>query len=156
MPKEIANQEIELLLDTLSQKEKTVVLLRVYDDKTFTEIGKGISLSRSRAEQIYKKAIRKLRHPRRLRYLSFIGLYHDPDLTGDDFEVDNFVKWFEDYYNNPPDKYKLKPRKKKKKKKKERLTPYGVLYDAPLVGIMHWRGFKKEVLPGVFMHVEQA
>ena len=46
--------------------------------------------------------------------------------------------------------------KLQKKKKKERLTPYGILYDAPLVGIMHWRGFKKEVLPGVFMHVDQA
>ena len=143
MPKEIANQEIELLLDTLSEKEKTAVLLRVYDDKTFREIGEELSLSGTRAEKIYKKSIRKLRHPRRLRYLSFIGLFHHPDWKEDDFEVDNFVKWFEDYYNNPPKKYRDKPKSKPKKKPNPTEDDYS--------GVVH-RGFKREVLPGVWMH----
>ena len=157
---EIVNREVELLLDTLTPKEKQAVILRVYDDKTFKEIGAEISISRSRAQQVYHKAIRKLRHPRRLKYLSYIGLDHTFEFKEDlNFEGENFIKWFEDYFHNPPDKYKIKakPRKRTTAKKRRRVKEeypayYGISFDAPSVGIAYWKGFKKEVLPGVFMH----
>lgn len=172
---EIANQEVELLLDTLTPKEKQAVILRVYDDKTFKEIGAEISLSKDRANQVYKKAIRKLRHPRRLKYLSYIGLDHTYEFKEDpNFEGENFIKWFEDYFNNPPDKYKIKAKPRKKitaEERKKRLYSYygrkpkekypahygipGIPFDAPSVGIVY-RGFKKEVLPGVFMYADQT
>ena len=174
---EIANQEVELLLDTLTPKEKQAVILRLYDDKTFKEIGVELSFSTARARQVYNRAIRKLRHPRRLKYLSYIGLDHTFEFKEDpNFEGENFIKWFEDYFNNPPDKYKIKTKPRKKitaKERKKRLYSYygitkqgnftkfiepehyGIPFDAPSVGIVY-RGFKKEVLPGVFMYADQT
>ena len=142
MPKEIANQEIELLLDTLSQKEKQCVLWKIFDDKKTKEIAESFKVSRSRVDQIYKKALRKLRHPSRVSYMRFIGFW---DSGGRIYELDEFdEKIFRKKYLDKP---KLKPKPKPKPKPKKKPNPTEDDYS----GVVH-RGFKREVLPGVWMH----
>lgn len=57
------------LLSSLSDREKTVILMRFgFDDgvgKTLEDIGKAIGVTRERARQIEAKAMRKLRNPAR-------------------------------------------------------------------------------------------
>ncbi len=69
-------QLIELLyemLSTLSEREEKMLRYRfgLEDDKEYTldEIGRMFGLTKERARQIIEKAIRKLKHPNRSRYL---------------------------------------------------------------------------------------
>ena len=59
---------LEFALDSLKDNEKTAVLLRYKEHKTFKEVGVCFSRSNERMRQIIAKGIRKLRHPDRLKY----------------------------------------------------------------------------------------
>ena len=59
---------LEFALDSLKDKEKTALLLRYKEHKTFKEVGDYFSRSNERMRQIIAKGIRKLRHPDRLKY----------------------------------------------------------------------------------------
>lgn len=65
---------IEELLDTLKEKEKTVIKLRFGfedgKDRTLEEVGKILGVTRERIRQIEKKALRKLKHYTRKRKLN--------------------------------------------------------------------------------------
>jgi len=56
-------------LSTLSEKERTVINGRFYEDKTLEEIGQDLFLTRDAVRQIEEKALRKLRHPSRSKVL---------------------------------------------------------------------------------------
>lgn len=56
---------IAAALSMLTEQEETMVLLRFKHYATFEEIGGYYGLTRERARQIIKKALRKLRHPSR-------------------------------------------------------------------------------------------
>ena len=60
---------IELILDTLSYREKKVMQLRFgLEDgrsRTLEEVGDNFGVTRERIRQIEAKALRKLRHPSR-------------------------------------------------------------------------------------------
>ena len=59
------------MLFSLTKKESDVVSLRLGlegEEHTWEDIGKVYGVSRERVRQIYGKAIRKLRHPERLKY----------------------------------------------------------------------------------------
>ena len=66
-------EKIEELLQGLGEQEQKVVRMRfgLDDDtpKTLEEIGKVFGVTRERIRQIEAKAIRKLRHPSRLKQL---------------------------------------------------------------------------------------
>ena len=66
-------EQILKLLDTLTDREKRVLILRfgLEDGRTRTleEVGKEFSVTRERIRQIEAKALRKLRHPSRARLL---------------------------------------------------------------------------------------
>ncbi|HWR89143.1 MAG TPA: sigma-70 family RNA polymerase sigma factor, partial [Dissulfurispiraceae bacterium] len=69
---------VQRVLATLTRKEETVIRKRYgigFDDpQTLEEIGQAFHLSRERIRQIEIKALRKLRHPCRSRWLEdFIG-----------------------------------------------------------------------------------
>ena len=66
-------EQILKLLDTLTDREKRVLILRfgLEDGRTRTleEVGKEFNVTRERIRQIEAKALRKLRHPSRARLL---------------------------------------------------------------------------------------
>ena len=61
------------VLDTLSDREKRVIILRygLIDgrQRTLEEVGQEFQVTRERIRQIETKALRKLRHPSRSRKL---------------------------------------------------------------------------------------
>lgn len=66
-------EQIDKLLDTLTDREKRVLILRfgLENGKTHTleEVGQEFNVTRERIRQIEAKALRKLRHPSRARLL---------------------------------------------------------------------------------------
>ena len=64
-----AEEAIEYVLNTLHKREKAIVLARFRDYMTFVSIGDQHGISDSRVQQIKSKAIRKMRHPSRSRFL---------------------------------------------------------------------------------------
>ena len=65
--------QIDRVLDTLEEREREVIRLRfgLLDGKVYTleQVGKRFGVTRERVRQIESKALRKLRHPSRSRYL---------------------------------------------------------------------------------------
>jgi len=70
------SEQIQRVLDTLTDKEKTVIRMRfgigVDRDHTLEEVGRYLSITRERVRQIEAKALRKLKHPSRLRALKIL------------------------------------------------------------------------------------
>ncbi|MBI5640469.1 MAG: sigma-70 family RNA polymerase sigma factor [Nitrospirae bacterium] len=66
-------EQMLMILKTLTPKEEKVICLRfgigVDRDHTLEEVGKRLSLTRERVRQIEAKALRKLKHPSRLKAL---------------------------------------------------------------------------------------
>jgi RNA polymerase primary sigma factor len=70
--------EVEDILGTLTPQERRVIMLRfgLVDDqpRTLEEVGKRFGLTRERIRQIEAKALRKLRHPSRSKFLrEYVG-----------------------------------------------------------------------------------
>ena len=69
----ILKDQISKLLDTLTEREQRVLILRfgLSDGRTRTleEVGKEFNVTRERIRQIEAKALRKLRHPSRAKML---------------------------------------------------------------------------------------
>ena len=69
----LLREQIAELLDTLSEREKRVIQLRygLIDGRTHTleEVGHEFNVTRERIRQIEAKAIRKLKHPSRIKLL---------------------------------------------------------------------------------------
>ena len=60
---------IEKVLDTLTPREAEAIRLRYLDGYTLEEAGKRIGASKTRAGQIVQKALKKMMHPSRSRFL---------------------------------------------------------------------------------------
>jgi RNA polymerase primary sigma factor len=72
--RKILRQKILEVLDTLTPKEKEVLIYRfgLNEDGveyTLEQVGKMFNVTRERIRQIETKAIKKLRHPMRAKYL---------------------------------------------------------------------------------------
>ncbi len=69
----LRKQEVEAVLNTLSERESKIIRLRFGLDsgypRTLEEVGKMFDVTRERVRQIEAKAIRKLRHPSRSKML---------------------------------------------------------------------------------------
>lgn len=69
----LLREQLDEVLDTLSEREKKVLILRFgLDDgrtRTLEEVGKVFDVTRERIRQIEAKALRKLRHPSRSKKL---------------------------------------------------------------------------------------
>jgi RNA polymerase primary sigma factor len=70
------SEKMILLLKTLHPNEEKVIRMRfgigVERDHTLEEVGKSLSLTRERVRQIEAKALRKLKHPGRLKVLKIL------------------------------------------------------------------------------------
>ena len=67
-------ENINMVLSTLNQREEQVIRLRFGLDngheKTLEQIGKELGVTRERVRQIQDKALRNLRNPSRIKYIS--------------------------------------------------------------------------------------
>lgn len=70
------SEQILMILKTLTDKEQKVIRMRfgigVDRDHTLEEVGRHLSITRERVRQIEAKALRKLKHPSRLRALKVL------------------------------------------------------------------------------------
>jgi RNA polymerase primary sigma factor len=71
------SEQIQNILKTLTPKEEKVIRMRfgigTDRDHTLEEVGRYLSITRERVRQIEAKALRKLKHPSRLRALKTLG-----------------------------------------------------------------------------------
>ncbi len=71
--RKLLREQLEKVLETLSEKEKEILRYRygLVDGTEYTleQVGKMFNVTRERIRQIESKAIRKLRHPSRAKYL---------------------------------------------------------------------------------------
>ena len=71
------SEQIQGVLKTLTPKEEKVIRMRfgigTDRDHTLEEVGRYLSITRERVRQIEAKALRKLKHPSRLRALKNLG-----------------------------------------------------------------------------------
>lgn len=61
---------LEHALDTLSEREHNVMLTRYKEGLTLEDLGKRFGVTRERVRQICVKAVRKLAHPTRYKYIT--------------------------------------------------------------------------------------
>ena len=65
----IGREELEKVLETLTERERTILALRFgltgEEPLTLEEVGKRFGLTRERIRQLEAKALAKLRHPSR-------------------------------------------------------------------------------------------
>lgn len=75
----ILKEQITRLLDTLTEREQRVLVLRfgLQDgrSRTLEEVGKEFNVTRERIRQIEAKALRKLRHPSRAKMLKDYDIF---------------------------------------------------------------------------------
>ena len=71
-------EQIDCVLYSLSERERRVVELRFGlkdgTQKTLEEVGRIFGVTRERVRQIESKALRKMKHPNRIRHLSMFEL----------------------------------------------------------------------------------
>ena len=52
---------LEQLLDSLTEKEREIILMRYYEDKTQTQVAEKIDISQVQVSRLEKKILQKLR-----------------------------------------------------------------------------------------------
>lgn len=78
------NGSVEYALYTLFDRERQILKYRFAHLMTHEEIGKLYSITRERIRQIEQRALRKLRHPQRLKYLKY-GVLGVIDLNREEY-----------------------------------------------------------------------
>jgi RNA polymerase primary sigma factor len=91
----LLRDRIEMLLQTLSHREREIIKLRygLVDGLTYTleEVGRIFEVTRERVRQIEAKAVQKLQHPMRLRQLKQFLDEESPQINDHAMQDDD---WF--------------------------------------------------------------
>lgn len=70
-------ERLDRILSTLTEREADVLKIRYYEGFNYRETGVIFGLSKNRIMQVEAKALRKLRHPTRLRKLDgFLEIHY--------------------------------------------------------------------------------
>lgn len=62
---------LEFAISQLDEREQTIIRLRYEQRQTFAEIGAVFNISVNRVSQVERKALRKLYHPKNLKYYKY-------------------------------------------------------------------------------------
>lgn len=62
---------LEFAISRLDECEQTIIRMRYKERRTFAQIGEFFDISVNRASQVERKALRKLYHPKNLRYYKY-------------------------------------------------------------------------------------
>lgn len=62
---------LEFAISRLDEREQTIIRMRYKERRTFAQIGEFFDISVNRASQVERKALRKLYHPKNLRYYKY-------------------------------------------------------------------------------------
>ena len=68
---------LDEILTSLSPREQRVLKMRFYEDKTLDQCVRETKIARGRIRQIEAKALRKMRHPTRIRQIYDSELYSE-------------------------------------------------------------------------------
>ena len=74
LPTEMTEEHLaglEYAISQLDEREQAIIRMRYKQRQTFTEIGEHFNISVNRASQVERKALRKLYHPRNLKYYKY-------------------------------------------------------------------------------------
>jgi len=71
------DQTLNKVLETITDRERSVLKSRFWDSKTLAEIGREQRISGQAVRMIEAKALRKLRHPIRLKKLKSVCVFFD-------------------------------------------------------------------------------
>ena len=62
---------LEYAISQLDEREQTIIRMRFEERQTFSQIGEHFNISVNRASQVERKALRKLYHPKNLKYYKY-------------------------------------------------------------------------------------
>ena len=62
---------LEYAISQLDEREQTIIRMRYEQKQTFAQIGEKFNISVNRASQVERKALRKLYHPKNLKYYKY-------------------------------------------------------------------------------------
>lgn len=65
----LAVENIKKAIETLDYRERRIIEMRFFEDKTLEEIGKEFNITRERVRQLEQLILERLRHPNRSKYL---------------------------------------------------------------------------------------
>ena len=87
------NQSLAYVLAGLTEREQGILIARYKDAMTYEAVGKNYGVTRERIRQIEAKAIRKLRHPTRIKFLIYgvSGLIHKAYADKVDRRLENAI-----------------------------------------------------------------
>ena len=62
---------LEFAISQLDEREQTIIRMRYEERKTYAQIGEHFNISLNRVSQVARKALRKLYHPKNLKYYKY-------------------------------------------------------------------------------------
>ena len=62
---------LEYAISQLDEREQTIIRMRFEERQTFSQIGEHFDISLNRVSQVARKALRKLYHPKNLKYYKY-------------------------------------------------------------------------------------
>ena len=81
---------VEYAISTLTEREKQAIRMFYQDEKTLEEIGKAFNVTRERARQIVRRALRKLRHITLRHYIEY-GL-HGAEIVAEEKSLERKIQ----------------------------------------------------------------
>ena len=99
MPEDFLGTLEYILHSTMSEREMLVLRCRYQNEETYRVIGLRIGVQQERVRQILNKAIRRMRHPSRLKYLKY-GIAEQVERFGEQCRERAFKEGYQEGIKN--------------------------------------------------------